>query len=122
MPFGSGHLLYIVAILVIVGVIWGPGKLPELGGAMGRAIAEFKNALGSSSSSIPPVSRPSDPSAIGNFFSATGAPVASQETTIPPFAPAALPSTSVTDSPTLVSEEGSPLHASVSTGSSEQVG
>jgi sec-independent protein translocase protein TatA len=32
-------------ILVIVLVIFGPGKLPEMGGAIGKAIRGFKNAM-----------------------------------------------------------------------------
>jgi sec-independent protein translocase protein TatA len=31
-------------ILVIALVVFGPGKLPELGKALGRGIQEFKNA------------------------------------------------------------------------------
>ncbi len=36
------HLLF---ILVIVLVIFGPGKLPELGKSLGKGIREFKDAL-----------------------------------------------------------------------------
>ena len=41
MPF---HPLWIVAILAIVLIIFGPGRLPELGGAVGRAMREFRKA------------------------------------------------------------------------------
>ncbi|UWG99228.1 twin-arginine translocase TatA/TatE family subunit [Dehalobacter sp. DCM] len=34
----------IVVVLVIVLIIFGPGKLPELGKAMGKGIKEFKEA------------------------------------------------------------------------------
>ncbi len=44
MPLGSGHLWLILILLVIVLIIWGPGKLPEVGSGMGRAIREFKKA------------------------------------------------------------------------------
>ncbi|ADY56012.1 twin-arginine translocation protein, TatA/E family subunit [Syntrophobotulus glycolicus DSM 8271] len=33
-----------IVLLVIALVIFGPGKLPELGKALGRGINEFKNA------------------------------------------------------------------------------
>lgn len=33
-----------VVLLVIALIIFGPGKLPELGKALGRGINEFKNA------------------------------------------------------------------------------
>ena len=41
MPF---HPLWLVAILVIVLIIFGPGRLPELGGAVGKAMREFRKA------------------------------------------------------------------------------
>ena len=41
MPFGF-HPLWLVVLLVIVLIIFGPGKLPELGGALGRGIREFR--------------------------------------------------------------------------------
>lgn len=41
MPF---HPLWIVLALVIVLIIFGPGRLPELGGAVGKAMREFRKA------------------------------------------------------------------------------
>jgi TatA/E family protein of Tat protein translocase len=41
MPFGF-HPIWLVILLVIVLIIFGPGKLPELGGAIGRGIKEFR--------------------------------------------------------------------------------
>lgn len=41
LPF---HPLWLVLILAIVLIIFGPGKLPELGGAVGRGIKEFRKA------------------------------------------------------------------------------
>ncbi len=32
-------------ILVVALVVFGPGKLPEIGKAVGKSIGEFKNAL-----------------------------------------------------------------------------
>jgi sec-independent protein translocase protein TatA len=40
-PFGF-HPLWLVLLLVIVLIIFGPGKLPELGGAIGKGIREFR--------------------------------------------------------------------------------
>jgi sec-independent protein translocase protein TatA len=37
--------MHLIVILVIVLVIFGPGKLPEVGGAIGKAIRGFKNAM-----------------------------------------------------------------------------
>jgi TatA/E family protein of Tat protein translocase len=44
MPFGAGHWPFLLILLVIVLIIWGPGKLPELGSGMGKAIREFRKA------------------------------------------------------------------------------
>ena len=41
MPF---HPLWLVLILVIALIIFGPKRLPELGSALGRGIREFKKA------------------------------------------------------------------------------
>ena len=38
------HPLWIAAILVIVLIIFGPGRLPELGSAAGKAMREFRKA------------------------------------------------------------------------------
>ena len=41
-----GHLgtPELILILVIVVVVFGAGKLPEIGGALGKGIKEFRNA------------------------------------------------------------------------------
>lgn len=39
-----GHFWLILLLLIVVLIIWGPGKLPEVGAGMGRAIKEFKKA------------------------------------------------------------------------------
>jgi sec-independent protein translocase protein TatA len=41
MPFGPWELALILGIVVIV---FGVGKLPEVGGALGKGIREFKKA------------------------------------------------------------------------------
>jgi sec-independent protein translocase protein TatA len=42
--FGMIAPMTLVIILVVVLIIFGPGKLPELGKAMGKGIKEFKSA------------------------------------------------------------------------------
>ena len=45
MPFTRGFgALELIVILVIVMIIFGVGRLPEIGGAMGRAIREFRKS------------------------------------------------------------------------------
>jgi sec-independent protein translocase protein TatA len=43
MPFGF-HPIYLLVLLVVVLIIFGPGKLPELGSAVGRAMRQFREA------------------------------------------------------------------------------
>ena len=44
MPFGL-HPLWAVTLLVIVLILFGVGRLPSVGGSMGRGIKEFRRAL-----------------------------------------------------------------------------
>ena len=44
MSFVGGHWWLIIIVLVIVLIVWGPGKLPDVGAGMGRAIREFRKA------------------------------------------------------------------------------
>ena len=37
--------MHLVFILIIVLILFGPGKLPELGKGLGKGIREFKDAL-----------------------------------------------------------------------------
>jgi sec-independent protein translocase protein TatA len=43
LPFGF-HPIWLIVLLVIVLIIFGPGKLPALGGAVGRSMREFRKA------------------------------------------------------------------------------
>ena len=36
----------LIVVLVIALVVFGPGKLPEVGGAIGKNLNEFKSAMG----------------------------------------------------------------------------
>jgi sec-independent protein translocase protein TatA len=40
----TGHLPEIIIVLVVILIIWGPGKLPDIGGALGKGINEFRRA------------------------------------------------------------------------------
>ena len=60
------HWFYIVGLLVIVLIIFGPGRLPELGGAGGKAMREFRKAtseLTSEVTSAVQATPPSNPTA-----------------------------------------------------------
>jgi len=43
--FGNIGPFELILVLVIALVLFGPGKLPEVGKAMGKTIGEFKGAL-----------------------------------------------------------------------------
>jgi sec-independent protein translocase protein TatA len=43
MPF-FGHWYVLVIVLVVILIVYGPGKLPEVGGAIGKAMKEFRKA------------------------------------------------------------------------------
>jgi len=48
MPFGIG-MAELLVILVIVLIIFGAGKLPEIGNGLGKAIRNFKDATSATS-------------------------------------------------------------------------
>jgi sec-independent protein translocase protein TatA len=37
--------MHLILVLLIVLIIFGPGKLPELGAGLGKSIREFKKAM-----------------------------------------------------------------------------
>ncbi len=37
--------MHLILILLIVLIVFGPGKLPELGAGLGKSIREFKKAM-----------------------------------------------------------------------------
>lgn len=64
-----GHWYVLVIVLALVLIVYGPGKLPEVGAAFGKAMREFRKAstdlqedIKRSTSEDPPVdTRPADP-------------------------------------------------------------
>jgi sec-independent protein translocase protein TatA len=44
MPGIFGHWYVLIIVLAIVLIVYGPGKLPEVGGAIGKAMREFRKA------------------------------------------------------------------------------
>lgn len=62
MPFISpGHFWMILLLLIVVLIIWGPGKLPDVGAGMGRAIREFKKASNDVRDTVVNASSPEPP-------------------------------------------------------------
>ncbi|WP_300161006.1 twin-arginine translocase TatA/TatE family subunit [Solidesulfovibrio sp.] len=46
--------MHLIVILVIALVIFGPGKIGDLGGSLGRAVRDFKKAMHEETPSAPP--------------------------------------------------------------------
>lgn len=55
MPF---HPLWLVVILAVVLIIFGPGRLPELGGAIGKAMREFRKATSEITNEVTAAAKP----------------------------------------------------------------
>jgi sec-independent protein translocase protein TatA len=55
MPF---HPLWLVVILAVVLIIFGPGRLPELGGAVGKAMREFRKATSEITNEVTSAAKP----------------------------------------------------------------
>ena len=60
MPFGIGAPELII-ILVIILVIFGVGRLPEIGGALGRGIREFRKASSEVEKAAKDIQKPLEP-------------------------------------------------------------
>jgi sec-independent protein translocase protein TatA len=59
MPFvGSGHIWLIGILLIIVLIVWGPGKLPEVGSGLGRAMREFRKTSSGTSDAVDATAHP----------------------------------------------------------------
>lgn len=60
MPFGLGfgELILIFAVLLLV---FGAKRLPEIGGALGKGIRDFKRGINSLDESEPPAAPPPPP-------------------------------------------------------------
>jgi sec-independent protein translocase protein TatA len=84
------HPFWIIAIIVVVLIIFGPGRLPELGAGVGKAMREFRKAT----------------SELTNEVTHTTQAVTTPPAATPPAAPAAPPPTEST--PAQGSESASP--------------
>jgi len=75
------HPFWIIAIVVVVLIIFGPGRLPELGGAIGKAMREFRKATSELTNEVTQSTQP------------TQAAAPPQPVAAPPVAPAPTEST-----------------------------
>src|SRR5438132_10810112 len=98
MPGIFDHWYILLILLVIVLIIWGPGKLPDVGAGLGRAIREFRKASTETRDTI---------------VNATSAPVTPAEAPTP--APAAAPTPApATENPAKAESEAAAEESKVS--------
>ena len=76
----GGHLPEIIIVLVVILIIWGPGKLPDVGAAMGKGIREFRKASSDAhdtvvGTSTTPAAQPAQPAPVAQVTAPLGAPV-----------------------------------------------
>src|SRR5437879_6324754 len=55
------HPFWIIAIVVVVLIVFGPGRLPELGGAIGKAMREFRKPTSECTSEVTHSTQPVSP-------------------------------------------------------------
>jgi sec-independent protein translocase protein TatA len=76
----TGHLPEIIIVLVVILIIWGPGKLPDVGAAMGRGIREFRKASSDAHDTVvgattTPAAQPAQPAPVAQVTAPLPAPV-----------------------------------------------
>jgi sec-independent protein translocase protein TatA len=78
--FGLDRAWWLIPlVLIVVLIIWGPGRMPEVGAGLGRAIREFRNAMtGVHDSVVNSTAMPANPAA-----AAPGAPTPSTSEATP---------------------------------------
>ena len=99
MGFVSGHLPEIIIVLVVILIIWGPGKLPDVGAAMGKGIREFRKASSETHDAV-----------VGTTTTATPA----QPAPVAPVIPAPAPAPAQPAEPVTVPADATPHQPSVS--------
>jgi len=74
----GGHLPEIIIVLVVILIIWGPGKLPDVGAALGKGIREFRKASSDVHESVvkAATTTPAEPAPVAQSTPAVTAPVA----------------------------------------------
>jgi TatA/E family protein of Tat protein translocase len=94
---GTGHLWLVGILLIIVLIIWGPGKLPDVGSGLGRGIREFRKASAETKKEFSDATRAETPV---ESAASQSTPVASvPETLVQPTSGAAVEPSTVGGSP-----------------------
>jgi sec-independent protein translocase protein TatA len=57
----GNHWFYLLILLVVVLIIFGPGRLPELGAGLGKAMREFRKATSEITNEMTTAAKPETP-------------------------------------------------------------
>jgi sec-independent protein translocase protein TatA len=92
----TGHLPEIIIVLVVILIIWGPGKLPDVGAAMGKGIREFRKASSETHDAVmgTTTATPAQPAPVAQVVAPVSAPVQPAE-------PVAVPVDATTHQPSV---------------------
>jgi len=74
------HPFWIIAIIVVVLIIFGPGRLPELGAGVGKAMREFRKATSELTNEVTHATTPTPPAAAPPTPPAPAAPAPTEST------------------------------------------
>jgi sec-independent protein translocase protein TatA len=96
MGFIGGHLPEIIIVLVVILIIWGPGKLPDVGAGIGKGIREFRKASSETHDAVMGTTTASAPAQPAPVVQAVAAPAPVQ-----PAEPVAVPADATTHQPSV---------------------
>ena len=100
MSFVGGHLWEIIIVLVVVLIIWGPGKLPDVGAGIGKGIREFRKASSETHDAVMGTTTSATPAQPAPVVQAVAAPVTAPAP-VQPAEPVAVPADSTTQQPSV---------------------
>jgi sec-independent protein translocase protein TatA len=100
MSFVGGHLWEIIIVLVVVLIIWGPGKLPDVGAGIGRGIREFRRASSETHDAVMGTTTTATPAQPAPVVQTVASPVPSAAPT-QPAEPVAVPADATTQQPSV---------------------
>ena len=89
----TGHLPEIIIVLVVILIIWGPGKLPDVGAAMGKGIREFRRASSETHDAVMGTTTTPAPAPV--------VPVVAASAPVQPAEPVAVPADATTHQPSV---------------------
>ncbi len=96
MGFVGGHLWEIIIVLVVVLIIWGPGKLPDVGAGIGKGIREFRKASSETHDAVMGTTTTATPAQPAPAVQAVASPAPAQ-----PAEPVPVPADATTQQPSV---------------------